>query len=743
MNNRSVVALAILLCLTSVVLCAQVTNDPIQIHRASGPITIDAQLSEEAWKDASRIDKWYETNPGDNIEPKAKSIGWLAYDDHFLYAAFQFDDPQPSKISASFNDHDRISGNVDDYAGVILDTRNDRKTGVLLLTTARGVQYDAISDDSTGEDSAPDYFWDSAARITSTGWILEMRVPFSSLRYDDPNPAEWGIMLYRNMPRDRRYQMFANRIPRGNNCFICTRNPLIGLQGLPAGGHLVAAPYVSAREVGTARNEPGDDFVNRPVGGDAGLDLKWTPNADTAIDGTINPDFSQVESDVAVISTNERFAIFFDEKRPFFLEGIDLMKTPIQAVYTRTITAPRWGARSTGRFGGNIYTALIAQDRGGGSVILPTPEGSGFADQNHSSYVAIGRVRRPFGKRASFMSFLVSARENEGGAHNRVFGPDFEWRPTAHDTITGQLLFSDTVTPNEPELAEEWDGRSLKSHAFDLWWQHSTEKHDLFVQHRDFGDDFRADNGFVPQVGFRLDYAEAGRTYRPKGFFSRIRAYTFAEYDSKQDGSLLYRGFSSGVGMDGKFRSFTRLRYAYENVRSGDDVFLQHRLFYTIQFGVNNVLTQVSLDGWVGQGVDFANNRLGNGASFSLTGSLRPNPHLEFGLTNSFRWLNVHDDRLFTSQVERVRATYTFNSRMFIRTIVQNERTNRDRNLYTFDVSQHSGSLATQLLLAYKLNWQTVMYVGYGGLREVVGSEGDLEPSERQFFAKVSYAFQR
>jgi hypothetical protein len=116
--------------------------------------------------------------------------------------------------------------------------------------------------------------------------------------------------------------------------------------------------------------------------------------------------------------------------------------------------------------------------------------------------------------------------------------------------------------------------------------------------------------------------------------------------------------------------------------------------------------------------------------------------------------LNIAGDRLFTSQVERIRATYTFNARMFLRTIVQNTRTNRDQDLFGFDpdptvppgtylVNQHSGDLSSQLLFAYKLNWQTVFYVGYGDLQEVTSQEGEFLPSNRQFFAKVSYAFQR
>src|SRR5437762_2561805 len=203
--------------------------------------------------------------------------------------------------------------------------------------------------------------------------------------------------------------MFANRIPRGSNCFICNRNKLVGLENLPEGGHMVTAPYVSARQVGEMRSEVvGSRFVNRPAAGDGGLDVKWTPNADTAVDATLNPDFSQVESDVAVISTNERFAIFLPEKRPFFLEGVELFNTPIQAVYTRTITSPRWGLRSTGKLGDNAYTLLVAQDRGGGRAIIPSATNSNFADQEFQSTVAIGRVRRDFG-RNSFVSFLGTA----------------------------------------------------------------------------------------------------------------------------------------------------------------------------------------------------------------------------------------------------------------------------------------------------------------------------------------------
>jgi len=720
------------------------------INRTTGSITIDGTLNDPGWQNATKYETWYETNPGDNIEPKQKTIGYVTYDDHFFYVAIDSFDTTPSNIRSAFADHDGISGNIDDYAGPIIDTRNDGKTGYLFLVNAHNVQYDAVTDDTSGnEDNSPDFYWDSATKIDNHGWIVEMRIPFSSLRYSGSNPAQWGLILYRNMPRDRRYQMFSNKLPRGKNCFVCSYGKITGLEGLPAGGHIVAAPYVTARSTGIAQDGLGQPLAYGNGAMNAGMDVKWTPNADTAIDAAINPDFSQVESDVAAISTNQRFAIFFPEKRPFFLEGTELFTTPIQAVYTRTITQPRWGLRSTGKFGKDAYTVLVADDRGGGSIILPSAQGSNFADQDFRSTVFIGRERHDFGQN-SYVSVLASMREEAGGSHNRVIGPDFQWKGE-HDTLTGQLLFSDSRTPNRPDLADEWTGQKLRSYAGYIWYQHQTRTNDFYSEYKNYGDEFRADNGFVPQVGYRSSYTETGHTFYPKDkFFSRIRVFGMGQYDADQDGAMLYRLISGGFGADGKYRSFTRLRYAYDKIRNGDTVFGRHQLLYNVQFGLKHILQFIGFSGWVGQEVDFANNRLGNGADVAINATVRPTDHLDIGITEDRRWLHVNprseglpEGTLFLAQVERIRAVYTFNSRMFVRAILQNQRTNRNENLYTFGVSHHSGSLATQLLAAYKVNWQTLVYLGIGDLREVTGREGDFEPSSRQVFMKLSYAFQR
>ena len=756
--NRLVVFLALSV-LGAVAPVADAADAPtLTIHRAAGPITIDGDLSDPGWQNALKSEKWFETSPGDNTEPKVKTVGYTTYDDRFFYAAVRSWD-NPADIRAQLGDHDGISGNSDDFAGVILDTRNDGKTAMEFFVNAAGTQYDAAQDDASGnEDSSPDLFWDSAVKRTADGWIMELRIPFSSLRYQQTSPQVWGILLYRNMPRERRYQIFDHPLPRGSNCFVCNCNKVAGFEGLPTGGHIVVAPYVTASENGSLRGNGNHNLLNRPASGDGGVDIKYTPNEHTAIDGTINPDFSQIESDVAQISTNQRFAIFFPEKRPFFLERVELFSTPIQAVYTRTITSPRWGLRDSGNNGHDSYTMLVTQDRGGGAVIIPSATGSSFAFQDFGATDAIARWRHDFGGK-SFASLLVTDREYEGGGHNRVFGPDFQWKPNDTDTLTGQILASQSRTPNRPDLAEEWDGRNLSSFGTDLWWSHSTSKIDLYTEFKDFGDDFRADQGFLPQVGYRSNYLEGGYTFRPKGFFNRVRTFAMGEYDSQQDGSRLYSLKSFGFGADGKFRSFTRLRYADESFRNDGEVLSRKQLVYTVQFTVSRLIPQVSFDGWVGQDIDFFNNRLGRGARVNMGAQFRPTSRLQLSSTTVVQWLREHSasgptGRLFIAQIERLRAQYMFSPQMFVRAVVQNQRTSSNPLIYGVDVPLRSGSLSSQILFAYKLNWQSVLYLGYGDIRDVNEEADNTNAnnhankrnfllSNRQVFFKLSYAFQK
>jgi hypothetical protein len=751
MKSSSRIALAVLLFMfaQSHALLAQsgMAGETLRISRAAGAIKIDGDLSDEGWIGAKPVTTWYEANPGDNTPPKVRNVGRIAYDDHFLYASFEFDDPNPHAIRAPYSDRDDTGSGFYDFGGLFIDAGNSGRTAKLFVVTPRNIQADSVVDDASGESTSPDFFWESATKITGHGWTVEMRIPFTSLRYKNGDPQTWAILMYRNYPRDRNYQFFSAKVPRGYNCFVCHANTLEGLQRLPAGGHFVAAPYVSSSSVGRPTAGLGSSLASDPMQRNAGVDVKFTPNSNTAVDVTVKPDFSQVESDVAQISANERFALFVPEKRSFFLEGVDLFQTPIQAVYTRTITAPTWGGRITGKAGGVRYTALVTEDDGGGSVVIPGAQGSSLASQNFASTVLVARAKRDIGR--SFVSMLLTDREGRDSAsYNRVVGPDFQWRPNATEAITGQWLVSDTRTPNRPDLAQEWSGQSMTSHAGQLQWSHSTTRFDSSATFKDVGDGFRAETGFVPQVGYRESAASAGWTFfRPTGLVSKVRTFANVDRQSDRNGELLSRDVQPGIAMNTRWNGFVQLRYIDDDIRTGSITIPRKQVGYYAQFSPSRLLSMISVSGTSGQAIDFANARPGTGTALSVSATLNPTNHLNLVLNQDQSWVNVDDAvganrQLFMARVSRVRGTYTFTSRLFVRGTAQYVSTDRDPALYAFVTPATSGTVSGQVLLSYKLNWQSVMFVGYGDDR-MLSTQDRFEKVDRQCFVKFSYALQR
>jgi len=712
-------------------------GDVLQIARATSPVLVDGELNDETWKAAQPIEQWYEVNPGDNVAPKVRSVGYLTFDDRFFYAAFEFHDPNPQAIRAPYADRDHINGNSTDFGGLFLDTRNDGHSAVLLLVTPSGVQYDAVTDDATSEDSSPDFFWDSAARITERGWTLEIRIPFSSLRYRNVDPQTWGIALYRNYPREFRYQIASARIPRGSNCSICMINTLAGLEGLPSGGHIVAAPYLNATSIARPRDGLGSPLTGDDTRPQGGLDVKWNPNADTAVDFAVNPDFSQVEADTAQITANELFALSFPEKRPFFLEGVELLSTPIRAVYTRSITDPRWGGRATGTAGGVSYTALLTEDAGGGGIVIPGPTASTVEPQDVASYVMIARAKRDIGR--SFVSVLTTDREDRGGGrYNRVAGPDFQWRYSTSQLVTGQWLFSDTRTPARGSFA---------SHDADLQWSHQTTHLELNSRYKDAGDGFRADAGFVPQVGFRELFARGGWTVRPNGSVRQLRMFVTITRQTDRSGALITRAVTPTAQMNVPWSGFMQFRLIEDRVRSQSRMFDRRQFGFLARFSPSPRVAEVQLDGTAGTNVDFTDSRPARGATVNLSTLLNLTRRLSLAVVQNQRWLNVDDAagrsaRLFMASVSRVRGNYMFTANSFLRVIAQYASTARDPLQFRSTVRDRSGTFSASALFAYKLNWQSVLFLGYGDDREL-SEEHELEKVNRQFFAKLSYAFQR
>ena len=718
---------------------------PQPLPRTSAGISVDGDLRDPGWKDALVIDRFYETTPGDNLPAKVKTTAYLAYDDRYLYIGIKADDPEPAKIRAPYVERDNVIG-TDDNVAIFLDTRNDKRTAMEIRVNPRGIQGDYLFDDATGnEDESPDFFYDTAATITAEGWQAEIRVPLSTLRYPKYDPQTWGILIWRNYPRDFRYGFYSAPIERGSNCTICHTQELTGITGLPSSHHLVAAPYATASRL-EHRADPADPqsaFTTDPVDTHVGLDVKWNPGANSAIDATIKPDFSQVESDVPLIAVNQRFALFYPEKRPFFLEGSDLLNSPIQFVYTRTITDPRWGLRATGKEGATSYTVLAAEDQGGGVVVLPGPESSLFAPQDFRSTVALGRLRRDFG--LSFGSFMFTDREISGGGHNRVLGPDAQWRPTPKDTITGQYLYSDTENPDLLQAAPFSLDRSSRSHAATLTWDHQERHYDSKVRYNEYGDGFRADVGFVPQAGFREELAQGGLRFYPTGALNFVRGYAVADRFHLTDGGDLGHDYFPGLFFLGSRNLGGQFEFHDNEIKVGGQLLTQNFLTYFLQFDPARRFPRVTLQGRVGDLIDFDNGRVGSGTNISLEATVRPSDHLTL-VGNAVReWLDLDRGpdrgRLYTAQIERLRVVYVFGARSFLRLISQYVTTDRDPALYTFPVPARDGSFLGSLLYSYRLNWQTVLFVGYGD-NGVVTDTHDLLHTDRSIFLKVSYALQ-
>lgn len=713
----------------------------VEIARLESPVTIDGDVSDAAWKSARRVDSFVEYFRSDNMAPPAKTVSFLAYDDEALYVAFIADDPEPSAIRAPLVDRDKVLGDQD-YVAILLDTLNDRRSGVAFRVNPRGVQTDSLVNDATGEeDFSPDFFYEAVALRTATGWSAELRIPLASLRYPASDPQTWGVILMRNYPRDYRYLMANTNIPKNSGCFLCHAAELTGLRGLPTGSHMTMTPYSTA-SVSRNYSAGGGGGAERALlpaassrfDNDLGLDMKWNPSTRLTIDATLNPDFSQVEADVPQMAVGSRFALWFPEKRTFFLESVDLLKTPIQAIYTRTINSPAWGMRATGNLGASAYTFLVTEDRGGGSVILPGAQGSDFIPGDFRSRIALGRIRRTFGK--SFGAFLVSARETEGGGHNRLFGPDFQWRLNSSDRLTGQVLVSSTRNPARTDLHETFDGRESDGLAYRVVFQRDAKRYDIWSAASAYSPGFRADNGFVVQTNLRRFGLWSGlRTY-PTKVFSYFRPYAGVEYDGGyEDNAVLRRGLYQGFEFEGKWGSSGWLTAQYEDERVGSALLHRNYVEFSLKAAPKRWLPAIQFDGSAGQKLDYAGAQVGTGANLNLSSTLRATDHLELQLKTSREWLDVDGARLFDAKIDWLKLTYTFSARSLARVVgQQREITRRD--------APTARSLTLSGLYSWKLNWQTVFFVGYGDA-SITSSTGSLAPETRSLFMKVAYAFQR
>lgn len=340
---------------------------PITIPKIGQPIVIDGKIDEEAWKDAAVFKDFIQTGPGDNIAPSKPTEVYMMYDEKHLYIAFKCWD-EKDKIRASVAKRDSVFG--EDNVRVWLDTYNDQRRAYVLGFNPYGIQQDGMYTEGQGADFSVDLVMESKGVIEDWGWSVEVKIPFRSLRYTAGKDVLWGFNAARNI--DRFNDEFDAWLPDDRNVsgFLSKFGKITGFDGIVYERTLEVVPSVTVSQTGSrvrALEVPDGRFVNRPIKQDIGVTLKYSLSPNVTLDAAINPDFAEIEADAPVITANQRFPIFFQEKRPFFLEGAEIFQTPLAIYHSRSIVDPDFASKLTGKIGKNSFGFMVASDKAPGN----------------------------------------------------------------------------------------------------------------------------------------------------------------------------------------------------------------------------------------------------------------------------------------------------------------------------------------------------------------------------------------
>ncbi|MCP4220996.1 MAG: carbohydrate binding family 9 domain-containing protein [bacterium] len=715
-------------------LAVETKNKLYRVPEVTTGIKPDGVLDEEVWKKALVIGLDYEVQPGENIKPPVKTEVLLAYGKSRLFIAFRAYDDEPSNIRVRVSDHDDIGGQ--DWVGVILDTFNDERRSFDFLCNSLGVQNDFI-ETSGGNGGDWDTLWDSGGRINEKGYFVEMSIPFSSIRFQRSNGDQiWGFDAVRSLPRNVRHHIGTFPRDRNNNCYLCQSLKLIGFKGAKSGKNIELDPTLSGHAAWERDDETAPFEKDTKL--EPGLSAHWgfTPNLTLSL--AVNPDFSQVEADALQMDVNEPFALYYREKRPFFTEGGDFFSSRMNAVYTRALRDPSWGIKLSGKEGANTIGAYVVRDTYT-NLLFPGSEGSDSTAVSEDSTATVLRYRRDFGNK--YTVGLLFTNRKGGDYYNRVYGVDGNFRITSKDEIKFQVLGSDTRYADETAVEFGQPTGKFNDKAIDVRYFHNTRNLDWFGGYKDIGEDFRADLGFITQVGYRNYYGGSEYTWNaePGKWWSSVSLEGVYGDKRRQDGQLLNRRATASLFFRGIKESFAMLQYAGVRELYNDVYFDQNRFYAHLDFNLTGRLHTWS-NTWFGDRIDYSNTRLGK--RIRLEGGIKYNLglHLQIRLEHTYERLKVDSQRLYTANQSQLRMVYQFNKRTFLRGILHYVDYRYNTAMYLEAQDPAYKHLFTQLLFSYKINPQTVLFLGYKDNYYAYDVNYGLPQANRMLFLKIGYA---
>ena len=727
------------------------------IPRLEATAEIDGTLDEPAWSQATRFTGFWQSEPVDGrpAEEETEVLAWYAPD--AIYFGIIAHDSDPASIRATVADRDNIDN--DDHIVLELDTFHDRRRAFFFGVNPLGAQSDGVRSEGTGQvssftlgtiDKNPDFTWESKGRITDRGYQIEVRIPFKSLRYPGNGPQSWGFNATRVVQRTGYTDTWTD-VRRANASFLAQEGAISGLHDFRGGVTIEAQPFVTATAYGS--RDANGEFTRESVDPDAGFNFRLGFTS-YALDATVNPDFSQVETDAGQVTVNERFALFYPEKRPFFLEGIELFGTPQTLVYTRRIVNPKGGAKFTGKLGQLGVAYLTAVDRTG----------------DGDAWFNIARLRRDFGRNS--IAGVTFTNRDQSGSHNRVLAGDlrYVWGLYFAQFQLGASSTKDSAgSRTAPIWLAEYD-RTGRSWGFNYML-------------KGLGHGFDDQAGFVNRLRsgvvnghffnrFTLYGARGAALENLTLFFAPERTWAYDQFGFTPglegseilDATFHLRGGWSLTGhLERDFVRFQDSSYADYTIGSPTGpVYLPPDDFsgFVWQTAVTTPTWQqlgASVTYRWGEAPIFDEGTTGRGWQLTGTMDLRPAPTVRVALTGIVFRLNRLDGTEFArSTIPRLKVEYQPNRALFFRAIGEYRSERRAAlvepgaglPLFVAEAAQPAtefDGFRLDLLASFEPTPGTVAFLGYGSSLET-DAEFDWSNLQRVndgFFVKLAYQFRR
>jgi len=742
-----------------------------RIAKISRPPNLEAMLPMDGAEPESlgmtKIEKFTQTDPDDGKPATQRTIAYLGYDAKNIYVAYLAFDTDTKSIRSHMVRREQID--QEDQVGVIFDSFHDKRRGYAFFLNPLAVQQEAIWTEENGFDLAWDTVWNSRAKITEKGWVAIFEIPFKSLRFSNAAQQDWGIWLQRDTPRKNEsdtWPAITHRIHGRLN----QAGTLTGFENISPGRNMQFVPYTlftSNNHVLDARNEDIPFFTSKPAKVDGGLDSKFILKDKLVLDLTVNPDFSQIESDQPQVTTNQRFEVFFPEKRPFFQENANFFSTPVDLYFTRRIIDPQYGVRLTGKLAEKTDIGLLVSDDQSVGKFVDVND----PNYNKRAYFGIVRLNQNFGNQNSF-GFIFADREFKGATEDctlpteslcqtryyRAGGIDFRYRFKKNWIATGGAVHASTWLQ---------DGTHLQGNGIRLRLETSSRTYDFNTEYNDNTDGFRNVTGFFRRPDVRRTSSYADYKFWHNGKFLLWHGPEVEMNDAwSHDGANLeteyaadYRFIvarSSNFGVWANMGSSTLRPSDFDTLPSDrrypfwhQEFFANTQVFSWLVLGVNfGHGTDINFE----PAADFQPQRAETHYN-TITMTLRPLPKLTVDNTYLRTHLqDLHGDHVtfFDDHIIRTKWNYHVNRELSFRTILQYNATLPNQGLTDLDIKK---GLNADFLVTYLIHPGTALYVGYNSdyqnwdLQDIE-QHNPLERVRRPlindgrgFFVKLSYLF--